>query len=198
MPHGNANIDGAVRGRLTADRLIVIFAVIVAVAAGQALLEFALPVQTAALFPFSEVYYERARLSQTPEEGVYWSLQAVKVAPGRAENWVLLATAYQREDKTLSNRALDALTTSYQIAPLSPDVHDWRLTYVFSNWSSMPPDLRANATDEAVQYARRQAGFDFLTTLQASVSEQAARDSLGILLVQAKFERLRHQNPAVR
>ena len=171
------------------DTLIAGFGAVVALSSAVALAQLHFPLRVAAVFPFSETYYDRSRSSPTAEESVFWALRAVTVSPGRAENWVLLASSYQREDRALSPRVVGALRSSYQVAPLSADVHDWRLTYVLSNWAFMPQDLRSAATEEARQYVRRQAGFDFLTKLQASISDQSVTDLIGVLLLEAKVDR---------
>ena len=76
---------------------------------------------------------------------------------------------------------LDALRRSYVAGPLSPDAHDWRLAYVFSNWSLMPADLRRAAMAEAEAYATRYVGFVYIKELAPTLADSEGRMALGLV-----------------
>jgi hypothetical protein len=141
------------------------------------------PLSTPAFFPFSETYFARALAAKPPAEAIAMAETSVRVAPGRAENWVLLAYTYQTQDLALSDRVLGALRKSYAVGALSPDAHDWRLQYVFSNWSLMPQDLRRFAMAEAEAYTGRYAGRTFIKDLVPTVSDPNGRLALGMVIV---------------
>lgn len=141
------------------------------------------PLAVPAFFPFSETYFARTIAAKQPAEAIAMAEKAVRVAPGRAENWVLLAYAYQTHDMALSDRVLGALRKSYVVGALSPDAHDWRLQYVFSNWSLMPQDLRRLAMAEAEAYTERYAGREFIKDLVPTVSDPNGRLALGMVIV---------------
>ena len=165
---------------------IVAFTMSMAIFCALASWQLIFPLRSPVFFPFSETYYARAKASEAPERGIYWAQMAIQTAPSRAENWVLLAYCYQREDRTLSDRVIDALRMSYGIGTLSADVHDWRLLYVFSNWNYMPKDLQDFATIEAGQYIRRRSGYFYVTSLQASVPDKEAKEAIGALLLELR------------
>lgn len=158
-------------------------ALIVAFTALLAAWQMGNPLSTLTFFPFSETYFARAIAAKKPAEAIALAEKTVQAAPGRAENWVLLAYAYQTQDMALSSRVLDALRKSYTVGALSPDAHDWRLQYVFSNWSLMPQDLRRFAMAEAEAYTLRYAGRTYIKDLVPTVSDPNGRLALGMVIV---------------
>ena len=156
------------------------------------------PLEAPAFFPFSETYFARAVATQRPAVAITMAEKTVHVAPGRAENWLLLAYAYQTKDMMLSNRVLGALRKSYVVGPLSPDAHDWRLQYVFSNWSFMPSDLRRSAMAEAEAYTGRYAGRMFIKDLVPTVGDPNGRLALGMVIVTYQSTRRYEREQAER
>ena len=146
-----------------------------------AALQFALPDTMPVVLPFSESYYARTLAATDNDQRIDLARKTVNAAPGRAEYWLLLASAYQQKDATLSERVLDALRRSYVAGPLSPDAHDWRLAYVFSNWSVMPADLRSLAMAEAEAYATRYAGRVFIKELAPTLADSEGRMALRLV-----------------
>lgn len=146
-----------------------------------AALQFAMPDTMPVILPFSESFYARTLAATDNDRRIDLANKAVNAAPGRAENWLLLASACQQKDAALSGRVLDALRRSYVAGPLSPDAHDWRLAYVFSNWSVMPADLRNSAMAEAEAYATRYAGFIYIKELAPTLADSDGRMALGLV-----------------
>ncbi|MCR6660085.1 MAG: hypothetical protein NVV72_12370 [Asticcacaulis sp.] len=146
-----------------------------------AALQFAMPDTMPALLPFSESLYARTLAVTDNDRRIDMARKTVNAAPGRAENWLLLASAYQQKDAALSGRVLDALRRSYVAGPLSPDAHDWRLAYVFSNWSLMPADLKSSAMAEAEAYATRYAGVMYIKELAPTLADKDGRMALGLV-----------------
>eukprot|EP01042_Synura_sphagnicola_P031667 gene31667-40770_t len=120
------------------------------------------PLTAPTLFPISETYFIKAKDSASPEEGIKWAVKATQVAPNRAENWVLLAYAHQRQSHAIDTPVIESLRTSYGVAPFSADANQWRITYVFSNWGHMPTDLQSAAFSEAEQYIGRRVGASYI------------------------------------
>lgn len=156
-------------------------ALAVALLGSVAALQFALPDAMPALLPFSESFYARALAATDDNQRIDLAHKTVNSAPGRAENWLLLASAYQQKDKVLSGRVLAALRRSYAVGPLSPDAHDWRLAYIFSNWSVMPADLKTSAMAEAEAYATRYAGYIYIRGLAPTLTDSEGRVALGLV-----------------
>lgn len=146
-----------------------------------AALQFAMPDTMPALLPFSESLYAQTLAATDNDQRIDLAHKTVNAAPGRAENWLLLASAYQQKDAALSARVLDALRRSYVAGPLSPDAHDWRLAYVFSNWSLMPADLKSAAMAEAEAYATRYAGVVYIKELAPTLADKDGRMALGLV-----------------
>ncbi|MDV6331078.1 hypothetical protein [Asticcacaulis sp. 201] len=148
----------------------------------------ALPLSGPIVFPFSETYYARATASPSPADKIIWAQKAVDAAPRRAENWLLLAYAYQSVDHTVSPRAIGALRQSYSVAPFSPDAHDGRLQVVFSNWGAIPADIRRTAIREANLYVTREAGLTFMKKLAPTLHDANAKFAAN-LIVRARESR---------
>ncbi|CAM3245888.1 hypothetical protein [Asticcacaulis taihuensis] len=156
-------------------------ALAIALLGAVAALQFAMPDTMPVILPFSESFYARTLAATDNDLRIDLANKTVNAAPGRAENWLLLASAYQQKDAALSGRVLDALRRSYAAGPLSPDAHDWRLAYVFSNWSLMPDDLRRAAMAEAEAYATRYAGFVYIKELAPTLPDSEGRMALGLV-----------------
>ena len=156
-------------------------ALIIALFCFAAGLQFALPDTMPALLPFSESVYARTLAATDGDRRIDLARKTVNAAPGRAENWLLLAFAYQQQDEALSERVLDALRRSYSAGPFSPDAHDWRLSYIFSNWSVLPADLKASAMAEADAYATRYTGLVYIKELAPTLADNEGRIALGLV-----------------
>lgn len=159
------------------------FALAVAIAAGLAFWQVSQPLKAPLFYPLSESYYTRAVDAPTPAEKIRWAQSALNVAPYRAENWLLMAYAYQSQDIALSERVLSALRQSYVIAPFAPDATEWRLAYVYSNWTQMPPDLRSLANAEATAYVTRTVGHTYLSNLAPSLRDKAGSFALSSVVM---------------
>jgi len=158
-------------------------AAIVSVFGTVAALQFACPDTMPVLLPFSESFYAHTLTATDDERRIDLARKTVNAAPGRAENWLLLASAYQQKDKALSERVLAALRHSYAAGPLSPDAHDWRLAYLFSNWSLMPADLKTSAMAEAEAYVTRYAGYIYARGLVPTLADNEGRTALGLVVL---------------
>ena len=156
-------------------------ALTVALLGSVAALQFALPDSMPTLLPFSESLYARTLAATDDDQRIDLARKTVNTAPGRAENWLLLASAYQQKDAALSGRVLATLRRSYVVGPLSPDAHDWRLAYIFSNWSVMPADLKTSAMAEAEAYATRYAGYIYIKELAPTLTDSEGRVALGLV-----------------
>ncbi len=156
-------------------------AMAVALLGAVAALQFALPDTMPTLLPFSESFYAHTLTTTDDNRRIDLARKTVAAAPVRAENWLLLASAFQQKDKALSERVLSSLRHSYAVASLSPDAHDWRLAYVFSNWSVMPADLKASAMTEAEAYVTRYAGYIYIRDLAPTISDNEGRVALGLV-----------------
>lgn len=173
----------------TAARVIlaaVSFAI--AVACGLAAWQWAAPLSAPVIFPFSETYYVQSVSAQDSAQAQLWARRALQVAPARPENWLLLARACQMQDGYVSARVVDAIRKSYAIAPLSPNAHEWRLAYVYTNWGAMPRDIRLSARNEILTYSTRGAGKAYLRRLLAMTVDPDARLGLGLLSFRRQTE----------
>ena len=156
-------------------------ALAVAVSGAVAALQFALPDVTPTLLPLSESFYAHTLSTRNDNRRIDLARKTVNSAPGRAENWLLLASAYQQKDEALSGRVLATLRRSYTVGPLSPDAHDWRLAYIFSNWGIMPADLKTLAMAEAESYVTRYSGYIYIRDLAPTISDNEGRLALGLV-----------------
>jgi len=180
--------------------LIAALSLAVAVAAGLAFWQWSDPLHAPLIYPFSETYYNRAVAAQTPQDRIGWARQATLAAPARAENWVLLATAYHTADHGLSGRTLAALRQSYTASAFSPDVSEWRLQYIYANWSGMPDDLRQQASQETATCIMRGTCRSHLKAILPTLPDLEGRMALGVHLLayssQQRVEWLRvHPSP---
>ncbi len=175
--------------KFSAIRLVIAGAgVVAAVAFGLGAWQVAAPVTAPLVFPLSETYSARTLETASADEKVVWAKKAIKVAPARAENWLLLAYAYHTADKKLTPRVIDAIRQSYAVAPLSPDAHDWRLSYIYQNWALLPKDVHQEANAEVLQYLRRDTGRKYIRSLIPQVRDPGARLSLAVNLLQKQAE----------
>ncbi len=151
--------------------------------------QLAAPLAAPTLFPFSETYTTKAIAATTDTERLKWSELAIKVSPARAENWTLLAYAYQMADHGFSPRAIDALRHSYIIGPLSPDAHEWRLSYIFNNWSLLPADLKLQAAQELTTYMTRTSGMSFFyQNLRKNVTDPQGRLMMATMIMSKQMQ----------
>ena len=148
--------------------------------------QMAFPLNSPTLFPFSETYYSKAIAADDPVKGLAWAQDATRVAPARAENWLLIAYCYQRLDKAMTPRVFNAIRHSYDVAPLAPDAQEWRLSYVYGNWAVMPADLRKRAHTEALAYSSRNSGYAYLSGLVQQVSDPEASMSLAAIILKRR------------
>lgn len=160
----------------------------VAGACGLGAWQLAAPLSAPAVFPISETYYVRSVAARQPAEAIGWAQRAIKVAPARAENWLLLAHAYQTADGNLSDRVVGAIRTSYAVGPLSSNAHEWRLAYVYGSWDSMPRDVQMAARNEILAYSTREAGKAYLRKLLAQTNDPDARLGLAALMLRRQTE----------
>ena len=132
--------DQALWGRLLRP-LVVVLGLGVCVACGLAVWQRSAPLTAPTLFPFSETWYAKAMASATPAEGIADTQKAIKMAPARAENWMLLAYQYSRADNATSPRVISAIRQSYIASPLDVDVSAYRLSFLFHVWPDLPLSL---------------------------------------------------------
>ncbi len=173
---------GAARLTLAAVSLAV------AVACGLGAWQMAAPLSAPAIFPFSETFYVRSVSARQPQEAVRWAARATEVAPARPENWLLLAHACHTADGYLSPRVVAAIRRSYAVGALSPNAHEWRLAYVYTNWGAMPRDIQISARNEILTYSTRGAGKAYLRKLLAMTTDPDARLGLGALMLRRQAE----------
>jgi len=160
----------------------------VAVACGLGAWQLMAPLSAPAIFPFSETFYIRSAAATQPAEAMKWARRAVEVAPGRPENWLLLARASQMEDGYVSARVVTALRKSYGAGAFSPNAHEWRLAYVYMNWGALPRDIQISARNEIFVYSTRVAGRAYLRKLFAMTADPDARLGLGLLMFRRQTE----------
>lgn len=160
----------------------------VAVACGLAAWQLSAPLSAPVIFPFSETFYVRSVSATQPAEAMKWARRAVDVAPGRPENWLLLARASQMQDGYVSARVVTALRKSYSAGAFSPNAHEWRLAYVYMNWSALPRDIQISARNEILVYSTRVAGRFYLRKLFAMTTDPDARLGLGLLMFRRQTE----------
>lgn len=146
-------------------------------------LQFSKPATAPIVLPFSESFYAHALDTPDKTDSLKLAERATRASPNRAENWMLLAFARHQADRAISPRVLAALRQSYVVGPLSPDAHDWRLRYVFSNWSLMPQDLKTSAVSEADAYLIRFSGAAYLKQLPRKLPDAEGRMALGLVLL---------------
>jgi len=173
---------------MTAFRGLACIAALGSVAAGGlAWWDWVNPVRGHVAYGFSETYFRKTAAANSAEERVRWAREATVVAPNRAENWVLLASAYKVADGKVSARAISALRQSYRVSALSPDAAEWRLAYIFKCWPDMPRDLREAAKVEVSVNLKSRVDGVFFSELEDGLTDVNARMTLGLLIRQ-------HQN----
>ena len=160
----------------------------IAIACALAAWQLAAPLSAPAIYPFSETFYVRSASATGPAEAMKWARRAVDVAPGRPENWLLLARAAQMQDGYVSARVVAALRRSYVSGPFSPNAHEWRLAYVYMNWGALPRDVQIRARNEILVYSTRVSGRFYLRKLLAMTTDPDARLGLGLLMFRRDTE----------
>ncbi|MBW8733860.1 MAG: hypothetical protein JF571_06070 [Asticcacaulis sp.] len=160
----------------------------IAVACGLGAWQLAAPLSAPVVFPFSETFYVRSAAAQEPAAALKWARRAIDVAPARPENWLLLARACQMQDGYVSARVVGAIRKSYAVGALSPNAHEWRLAYVYTNWAAMPRDVQLSARNEILTYSTREAGKAYLRKLLAMTTAPEARLGLGVLMFRRQTE----------
>jgi hypothetical protein len=180
--------DQALWGRLLRP-FIIVLGLAVCVASGLAAWQRAAPLTAPALFPFSETWYAKAMAATAPVEGVADAQMAIKLAPARAENWMLLAYQYSRADRGISPRVIAAIRQSYIASPLDVDVSAYRLTFLFNAWPALPDDLRDQARNEARQFASNsERGLNFLRQAVPTIADSRTRLEFAIMTVIAHHQ----------
>lgn len=155
-------------------------------AAGLAFWQWRDPLHAPLIYPFSETYYQRSVAAKTPGDQIAWALQTTQVAPERANSWLLLATAYEAADGALSPRVLASLRKSYEVSALSPYASEWRLTYLYADWSHVPADLRQSALRETnTCLAARRSCYRSLKDALSRIQDPAGRLALGVTILAA-------------
>ena len=172
--------DQALWGRLLRP-LIVAMGLGACVACGLAAWQRMEPLSAPALFPFSETWYDRAMASATPAQGIADAQMAIRLAPARAGNWMLLAYQYSRADRGASARVLSAIRQSYTASPLDLDVSPYRLSFIFHVWPYLPQDIRDLAVNEAQQYGPTGRGLQFMTATVPTIADDRARLQFAII-----------------
>jgi len=164
----------------------VLFSVGVCIACGLAAWQWAAPLTAPALFPFSETWYARSLAARTPADGIDDARTAIRLAPVRAENWMLLAYQYARADRTTSARVVAAVRQSYAVSALAYEVTPYRLSFVFNAWADLPADVHDNARAEARLYATTAKGLRFLMETAPTIADPRAHLEFGLLTLVAK------------
>jgi hypothetical protein len=78
--------------------------------------------------------------------------QELAFGPARPAAWLRLAYIHRVRAGRLDETAIEALRSSYEVAPHDPEVYLWRTRFVFEHWSAMPADLRRAALDEVGRF----------------------------------------------
>ena len=168
--------------------VMVAFGVMVCVACGLAAWQRAAPLSAPSLFPFSETWYDKSVAAATPAEGVTDAQMAVKLAPARAENWMLLAYQCSRADRGVSPRVISAVRQSYAVGPLTPEVSAYRLGFIFNAWPGLPQDIHELARSEAQEFGTTGGGFLFLLRTAPTIRDPQARLEFTMVAMIARFQ----------
>jgi len=166
--------------------VVVLAAAGVCIACGLAAWQWAAPLDAPPLFPFSETWYARSLAAKTPADGIDDARAAIRLAPVRAENWMLLAYQYAHADHGTSARVIAAIRHSYADSALAYDVTPYRLTFIFNAWPDLPPDIRDDARAEARLYATTGKGLHFLGIIVPTISDPRAHLEFGLLVLVAR------------
>jgi hypothetical protein len=110
---------------------------------------------SASVLPLSPPHEALANAKLNPDLGAV-DLDAAERAtrrvlsrsPGLATAWVRLAYIETWRHGRLTPKALEHLETSYEIAPLGPDVSRARTALIFESWAAASPPIRAQALRE--------------------------------------------------
>jgi len=172
--------DQALWGRLLRP-LVIVLSLVVCATSGLAAWQRAAPLAAPTLFPFSETWYAKASAATSPAEGIEDAQKAIKLAPARAENWMLLAYQYSRADNTISPRVIAAMRQSYVASPLDVDVSPYRLSFAFNAWTALPDDVRDAARNEARQYGQTGNGQVFLHQAVPTIADSRARLEFAVI-----------------
>ena len=119
------------------------------------------------IIPNTESYLKNSVNAQTPQDKIKFSQLAISFSPMRALPYVNLALNESSNSGKISEKAVVALSKSYEIAPLSPLVSEARLSFIFQNWGQMPVNIRKSAIIEATNFARDYNGRKFIERLRA-------------------------------
>jgi len=177
--------DQALWGRLLRP-LVIVLGLLVCVTSGLAAWQRAAPVSAPTLFPFSETWYAKASVAASPAEGIADAQKAIKLAPARPENWMLLAYQYSRADNAISPRVTAAIRQSYVASPLDADMSAYRLNFIFHAWPALPDDVRDSARNEAQQYGQTGNGQVFLHKAVPAIADSRARLEFAVITMIAR------------
>jgi len=180
--------DKQVLWAILARPLLAVFGLAVCVTCGLAAWQRMAPLSAPSLFPFSETWYEKSVAAATPAEGVADARQAIKLAPTRAENWMLLAYQCSRADHGVSPRVVGAVRQSYAASPLSQDVSAYRLSFIFNAWPGLPDDVRDMAKEEARQWASTSTGLVFLQKTVPTIADEKAHLEFAVITMVAHMQ----------
>lgn len=100
---------------------------------------------------------------------------ALARAPMTAESWTRKAYLRYLETGKVDERAAKDMMMSYAVSPLDPDISRWRIRFLFENWTTLPPDLRALALTELKNFAHFHKGSGALaSSIQNPAGQLAA------------------------
>jgi hypothetical protein len=106
------------------------------------------------------------------ERAAIENAKVLESAPMTASAWLRASYIRTQTAGALDADALRDLDMSYRVAPLGPAVSRWRLRFVFENWPSLTPTIRAAALNELRVFAAYQTGSGALVN---SIQNPAGR-----------------------
>jgi hypothetical protein len=168
--------------------VVIAFGVIVFATCGLAAWQRAAPLSAPTLFPFSETWYDKSVAAATPAEGAADAQMAVKLAPARAENWMLLAYQYSRVDHGVSARVISAVRQSYAVGPLTFEVSAYRLNFILNAWSGLPQDVHELARQEAHEFGTSDIGLLYLLRTAPTITDPQAHLEFSMIAMVARFQ----------
>ncbi len=168
--------------------LAVVFGLAVCVACGLAAWQRNAPLSAPTLYPFSETWYAKSMAATAPTDGVADAQTAIRLAPARAENWMLLAYQYSRTDRGITPRVVAAVRQSYAVSPLAYEVTAYRLTFIFNAWTKMPQDVRELGRIEARQYGTTSKGLAFLVQTVPTIVDPRAHLEFAVMTMIAQTQ----------
>ncbi len=174
-------VDNQVLWATLARPLVAVLGLGIAVTCGLAAWQRAAPLTAPTLFPFAETWYAKSAAATTPAEGIADAQMAIRLAPINAGNWMLLAYQYNRADRGVSPRVVQAVRQSYAASPLAAEVSAYRLSFVFNAWQGLPEDLRDLARDEARQFGTTGIGQRFLSRAVPTIADDRARLEFAVI-----------------